>query len=54
MRVTELLSDLSGGNAPCTVETSRTGSMTFLEKITKGKELSKVRLVIDKGEGSGG
>jgi len=53
VRVSELLSDLSGGNAPCTVEEFKSRFEAFLQKITKGKELPRVRLVIDKGEGSG-
>jgi hypothetical protein len=54
VRVTELLSDISGGNAPCTVADFKKRIDDFLEKITRGKEVSKVRLVIERGDGSGG
>ena len=50
----ELLEALSSGGAPCTVEQIQTRFDEFVAKITRGKEPSKVRLVIDRGENSGG
>ena len=50
----DLLETLSGGGAPCTVEQLRTRFEEFLQKITRGKESAKVRLVIDRGEQKGG
>ena len=46
----ELLDALSDGGAPCTVEQIQTRFEEFVTKITRGKEQSKVRLVIDRGE----
>ena len=37
--------------APCTVEDFRRRVETFLERITNGKEISRVRLVIETGDG---
>jgi Family of unknown function (DUF6079) len=53
VRISDLLGEV-GGTAPCTVEDFRRRIETFLEKITRGKEVSKVRLVIQAGEGNGG
>ena len=50
----DLLSALSEGGVPCTVEQLQTRFEQFVQKITRGKEQSKVRLVIDRGESSGG
>ncbi len=50
VKVAELLDALSDGGAPCTVEQIQTRFEEFLTKITRGKEASKVRLVIDRGE----
>ena len=50
----ELLEALGGGGAPCTVEQIQTRFGEFVTKITRGKEPSKVRLVIDRGENPGG
>ncbi len=50
----DLLDALSDGGAPCTVEQIQTRFEEFLTKITRGKEQSKVRLVIDRGETAGG
>jgi hypothetical protein len=49
----DLLDALSDGGAPCTVEQIQTRFEEFVTKITRGKEPSKVRLVIDRGEKSG-
>jgi hypothetical protein len=50
----DLLGSLSGGGAPCTVEQLRTRFEEFLQRITRGREAAKVRLVIDRGEPKGG
>ena len=50
----ELLDALSDGGAPCTVEQIQTRFEEFVQKITRGKEPAKVRLVIDRGETPGG
>ena len=49
----DLLDALSDGSAPCTVDQIRTRFEEFVQKITRGKEPSKVRLVIDRGETPG-
>jgi hypothetical protein len=54
VKVAELLDALSDGGAPCTVEQIQTRFEEFLTKITRGKEASKVRLVIDRGDNPGG
>lgn len=46
----ELLAALGDGGAPCTVEQLQTRFEGFVTKITRGKEPSKVRLVIDRDE----
>jgi len=53
VRLTDLLGDVGGSSAPCTVDEFRARIETFLQKITKGKELAKVRLVIDASENKG-
>jgi energy-coupling factor transporter ATP-binding protein EcfA2 len=50
----ELLDALASGGAPCTVEQLRTRFEEFVQKITRGKEQTKVRLVIDRGGAKGG
>ena len=50
----DLLDALSDGGAPCTVEQIQTRFTEFVQKISRGKEQSKVRLVIDRGETPGG
>ena len=50
----DLLGSLSGGGAPCTVEQLRTRFEEFLQRITRGREAARVRLVIDRGEPKGG
>jgi hypothetical protein len=50
----DLLEALSDGGAPCTVEQIETRFEEFVQKITRGKERTKVRLVIDRGETPGG
>jgi energy-coupling factor transporter ATP-binding protein EcfA2 len=54
IRPKELLEHLGGNGAPFTVEQFRTRFDEFVQKLTRGKEVSKVRLVIDKGEPEGG
>jgi Family of unknown function (DUF6079) len=49
----DLLDALSDGGAPCTVEQIQTRFEEFVQKITRGKEPAKVRLVIDRGETPG-
>jgi energy-coupling factor transporter ATP-binding protein EcfA2 len=51
VRPAELLAALSDGGAPCTVEQIKARFEEFITKVTRGKELAKVRLVIDRGEG---
>ena len=53
IRPNELLNALSDGGTPCTVEQIQTRFEEFVEKITRGKEPSKVRLVIDSDENRG-
>jgi hypothetical protein len=53
VRISELLSDLAGGSAPCTVDEFRNRIETYLQRITRGKEIAKVRLVIETGEATG-
>jgi energy-coupling factor transporter ATP-binding protein EcfA2 len=50
VKLADLLDALSDGGAPCTVEQIQTRFEEFVQKITRGKEPSKVRLVIDRGE----
>ena len=54
VRISDLLGEVGGTSAPCTVDDFRKRIETFLERITKGKEISKVRLVIEIGDGEGG
>jgi Family of unknown function (DUF6079) len=54
IRPDELLNALGDGGAPCTVEQIQTRFEDFVHRITRGKEQAKVRLVIDRGETSGG
>ena len=46
----DLLDSLSAGGAPCTVEQLRTRFEEFLQRITRGREAAKVRLIIVRGE----
>ncbi len=50
----ELINTLSDGGAPCTVEQIQARFATFIQSITSGKESSKIRLVIDRGDAPGG
>ena len=54
VRPADLLDALSDGGAPCTVEQLQTRFEEFLQKITRGKEQAKVRLVIERGDNPGG
>jgi hypothetical protein len=54
VRLSDLLGVMGNSGAPCTVEEFRSRIETFLQKLTKGKELAKVRLVIEAGDGIGG
>jgi AAA+ superfamily predicted ATPase len=49
-----LLDTLSGDGAPCTVEQLRIRLVEFLQKITRGREAAKVRLIIVRGEQKAG
>jgi energy-coupling factor transporter ATP-binding protein EcfA2 len=54
VRANELLDALSDSGAPCTVEQLQTRFEAFLQNITRGKEQAKVRLLIERGENTGG
>ncbi|MCA9032797.1 MAG: hypothetical protein KDA66_18415, partial [Planctomycetaceae bacterium] len=54
VRPADLVDALSDGGAPCTVEQIQARFEDFVTKLTRGKEPSKVRLVIDSGETPGG
>lgn len=54
VRPADLVDALSDGGAPCTVEQIQARFEDFVTKLTRGKEPSKVRLVIDRGETPGG
>ena len=54
VKLADLLDALTNGGAPCTVEQIQTRFEEFVQKITRGKEPAKVRLVIDRGETLGG
>jgi hypothetical protein len=54
VKLADLLDALSGGGAPCTVEQIQTRFEEFVQKITRGKEPAKVRLIIDRGDTPGG
>lgn len=53
LSATELMSALSGGGAPCTVDQLQNRFKEFLDRKTQGKDPSKVRLVIESGESRG-
>ena len=50
----ELLDALSDGGAPSTADQLQSRFEKFLQKVTRGKEQSKVRLVIERTENPGG
>jgi hypothetical protein len=54
VRPNELLDALGDSGAPSTVEQLQSRFEKFLQKITQGKEQSKVRLVIERSESPGG
>jgi energy-coupling factor transporter ATP-binding protein EcfA2 len=54
VRLADLLDALSDGGAPSTVEQLQARFEEFVQKITRGKEPAKVRLIIDRGDTSGG
>jgi hypothetical protein len=54
IRPDELVEAISDRGAPCTINQLQTRFGEFLEKITRGKEPAKVRLIIDRGEDLGG
>jgi energy-coupling factor transporter ATP-binding protein EcfA2 len=54
IRPTELLDALYESGAPSTADQLQTRFEKFLQKITKGKEQSKVRLVIERSDKPGG
>jgi len=53
VKPTDLLDALSESGAPCTVAQIQTRFEEFVQKITRGKEPAKVRLVVERSEGSG-
>ena len=53
IRPTELLDALGDSGAPSTVDQLQSRFEKFLEKITQGKEHSKVRLLIERGQNPG-
>lgn len=53
IRPNDLLDALGDGGAPCTVEQIEARFVRFVQQITRGKEPSKVRLVIERGETPG-
>ncbi len=53
IRPSELFDALGDGGAPCTVEQIQTRFGEFVQKITRGKEPAKVRLIIERGETPG-
>jgi energy-coupling factor transporter ATP-binding protein EcfA2 len=53
IRLTELLDALGDTGAPSTVDQLQSRFEKFLQKITQGKEQSKVRLVIERGQNPG-
>jgi hypothetical protein len=46
---TALIEALGEGNTPCTVEQFRSRFDDFVQQITRGKDVSKVRIMIEKG-----
>ncbi len=46
----DLLASLSDGGAPCTVEQFRSRFEDFVQSMVRGKDVSKIRIVIGKGE----
>ena len=53
VRPAELLDALSDSGTSCTVDQLRSRFEDFLQKITRGREPAKVRLVIDRSEQTG-
>jgi len=53
IRPPELLDALGDSGAPSTVDQLQSRFEKFLEKITQGKEHSKVRLLIERGQNPG-
>jgi len=54
VKLADLLDALSGGGAPSTIEQIQARFEDFVQKLTRGKEPAKVRLVIDRGDTFGG
>ena len=54
VKTAELLDALSDGGTPCTVEQIHDRFGEFVQKITRGKEPAKVRLILDRGESKTG
>jgi Family of unknown function (DUF6079) len=46
----DLLSSLSDGSAPCTVEQFRSRFEDFVQNMVRGKDVNKVRIIIEKGD----
>jgi len=49
VRPNELLDALGDSGAPCTVDQLQSRFLDFLQKATRGKDQTKVRLIIDRG-----
>jgi energy-coupling factor transporter ATP-binding protein EcfA2 len=54
VRPTELLAALSDSDAPSTADQLETRFRDFIEKITRGKEQVRVRLIVKRSESTGG
>jgi hypothetical protein len=50
VKPTELVDALSEGGGPCTIEQLRSRFEAFIQRITRGKEPPKLRLVIEPDE----
>ena len=49
LTVASLLEAMGDSSAPCTVEEFQTRIEEFLQTLTKGKDVSKIRIIIEKG-----
>jgi len=50
IKSSDLLGSLSDSNAPCTVEQFRSRFEDFVQNMLRGQDVSKVRIVIEKGD----
>jgi hypothetical protein len=46
----DLLKSLGNSSAPCTVDEFRTRFEEFVQEMTRGKDVSKIRIVIEKDD----